>query len=35
LRGIGGFAGGIGESLDPLAVNVAYREKKESAEGET
>src|SRR5712672_957273 len=34
LRGVGGFAGGVGEPLDPLAVDVTDREKEESAEGE-
>ena len=34
LRGVGSFAGGIGETLDPLAVNVANGEKDDAANGE-
>jgi len=35
LRGVGGFAGGVGKALYPLAVNVADRKKNDSADGET
>ena len=35
LRGVGGFAGGVGKTLDPLAVDVADGKKNDSADGET
>ena len=35
LRGVGGFAGGVGEAANPLAVDVADGKKKDAAEAET
>jgi hypothetical protein len=35
LRRIGGFAGSIRQTLHPLAVNVADRQQKNSADSET
>ena len=35
LRGVGGFAGGVGKALDPLAVDVADGQKNDSADGKT
>ena len=35
LRGVGGFAGGVGKALDPLAVDVADGKKNDAANGKT
>jgi len=35
LSGVGGFAGGVGKALDPLAVHIADGEQNNSADGKT
>ena len=35
LGGVGGFAGGVGKALDPLAVDVADGKKNDAADGKT